>query len=256
MEKAIKQRLLGGLVLVAGAALFLPVLLDGSGAGLTTPPIPAAPEVPGVEAIAPALDEKVATADAAVEAAHADRTFPTEEPSAAPVGEGEVAPDAAALAGEASAPAAAATPAQPKTSAPVATPPVASKDSAPALSKPAASAPAAAPVAPAVKPVAPVAKPAAPAMAPAKPATSPTATAALPSAWVVQVASLSSRDKAEALVKKLRGKGYAAVLRPQGSNWKVMVGPELNRTVADSIKARLAADPELKISGWVQAYKP
>ncbi|MCC2639045.1 MAG: cell division protein [Moraxellaceae bacterium] len=251
MEKAIKQRLLGGLVLVAGAALFLPVLLDGSGAGLTIPPLPAAPEVAGVEAMAPQLEQKVAEAEQAVDAAHAGR-----EEADAPAAEGDVVADAAALAAEegaaATAAAAAASPKTPVT-APTARP---VPPSVPALAKPATPAPV-----PAVssKPAAPVpAKPVATAPLPAKPApTAPKpAAAAVPGAWIVQVASLSSREQAQKLVQQLRGKGYPAVLNPQGDKWKVMVGPELNRAVADSIKNRLAADPELKLNGWVQAYKP
>jgi len=30
----------------------------------------------------------------------------------------------------------------------------------------------------------------------------------------------------------------------------------MNRAVADTIKQKLAADSELKLSGWVQAWKP
>lgn len=271
MEKAIKQRLLGGLVLVAGAALFLPVLLDGSGASLTIPPMPAPPEVGGVEAVAPRLDQKVATADQSVDAAHAGRDAATPA-DAGPVGagEGEVAPDAAALAaaGE-SRPVAAA----PATAAAVVAPAVAAPRPAPAAPAPAPGvagptpAPLAVPkpadpraveakpapakpvaVAPAPKPVA-----AAPAPAPAKPASTGPAGG---NAWVVQVAVLSSRDKAQALVQQLRRKGYPAVMTPYGGNFKVQVGPELDRAVADSIKSRLAGDPELRLSGWVQPYRP
>lgn len=232
MEKAIKQRLLGGLVLVAGAALLLPILLDGSGSSLTIPSMPTPPEVPGVEAVSPKLDEKVKAADQAVEAAHAERTLDVEGDG----GEVDVEP------------AEAAPPAQPADAA------------SGTAGKPA---PATAPSAPAPKPVekAAAAKPAAPSVTPApaeagKTATKPAAPAALPQAWVVQVASLSSREKAEAMVKTLRGKGYPAVLRPQGGSWKVMVGPELSRDVAETLKSRLAADPQLRLNGWVQAYKP
>jgi cell division septation protein DedD len=84
----------------------------------------------------------------------------------------------------------------------------------------------------------------------------PAAASALPEAWVVQVASLSAKDKADALVQKLRQKNYRAVVHQQGAVWKVIVGPELRKEAAESIKSRLAADPELKLSGWVQAYKP
>lgn len=262
MEKAIKQRLLGGLVLVAGAALFLPVLLDGSGAVLTIPPLPAAPEVGGVEAMAPRLDHKVAETEQAVDAAHAGRDAAPAEAEAgagaaagaAPAGDAtDVAPDAAAAAGEGSSPVA------PTPSASVAAGSAAKP--APSPAKPAPAPVAAVAPAPAARPVVPV--PAKPPVPPAptvadKPSTGAPATArpSAGGAWVVQVASLSSREKAQALVQQLRRKGYPAVLNPQGGQFKVVVGPELNRAVADSIKSRLAADPELKLNGWVQAYKP
>lgn len=283
MEKAIKQRLLGGVVLVAGAVLFLPVLLDGSGASLTIPPLPKAPEVSGVEAMAPQLDQKVAETEQAVDAAHAGRDEAQAEASAPVAGEGgDVAPDAAALAGgdtaAATAPAVsakpvAATAATSTTAAAAAkaaaTPPAAAaaKPAAPAAvpAKPAVTTPVPAKPLPMPAPVAATApaKPVAPAVtASAKPvakeapAAKPGTDKALPAAWLVQVGVFSSRDKAQSLVQQLRRKGYAAVLSPQGGAFKVVVGPELNRSVADSIKARLAADPELRLNGWVQAYKP
>jgi DedD protein len=226
MEKEIKQRLLGGLVLIAGAALFLPVLLDGSGASLTVPAIPAPPQVAGVDEIAPPLEQKVEAAEAAVTEAHAGREEATAEPAAEAAGPSQVEPDAAALAGN-----------EPAT--PTATAAAEAERQRLAAEKLAL------------------------AKAQAQKAAAQAATAerkptsvALPAAWVVQVASLSSREKAEALVQKLRRKNYPAVISPQGSAWKVMVGPELSREVADATRAKLAADPELKLNGWVQSYKP
>lgn len=240
MEKEIKQRLLGGLVLVAGAALFLPVLLDGSGASLTVPPMPAPPQVAGVDEIAPQLDEKVAAAEAAVAEAHAGREETASE--AAPEAEAsQVEPDAAAVAAQTAPDAAVAVAAEAGRKRAEAEKAALAR----AEAEKAALAKAQAENAAAAR--AGAAKTAAPA---AKPAITP------PAAWVVQVASLSSRDKAEALVQKLRRKNYPAVISPQGSAWKVMVGPELSREVADTTRARLAADPELKLNGWVQSYKP
>ncbi|MDF3032042.1 MAG: cell division protein [Moraxellaceae bacterium] len=237
MEKEIKQRLLGGLVLVAGAALFLPVLLDGSGASLTVPPMPAPPQVAGVDEIAPQLDQNVAEAERAVSEAHAGR----DEASAAEAtaAASEIRPDSAEPA------AAEAGPVQPDPAAAA----VAAERERLAAEKAAAEKAAAekARLEAAAKAKA-ATKPAT--AAGSKPAVSP------PAAWVVQVASLSSRDKAEALVQKLRRKNYPAVISPQGSMWKVMVGPELSREVADATKAKLAADPELRLNGWVQSYKP
>lgn len=287
MEKAIKQRLLGGLVLVAGAALFLPVLLDGSGAALTIPPMPRAPEVGGVEALAPRLDRKVAEAEQAIDAAHAGREEAATDVAPA-AGEGaDVAPDAAALTAVDGRPpeaTAASRSAMTPAAATATAPPPAVAATRPAVAPVApAKAPAAVAAAPqsaivgtapakpaaiptpakpaAASPAPAAAKTATPAVAAAKPAeprdaTRPAADQALPGAWLVQVGVFSSRDKAQALVQQLRHKGYAAVLHPQGDSFKVVVGPELNRSVADSIKTRLATDPELKLNGWVQAYKP
>lgn len=236
MEKEIKQRLLGGLILVAGAALFLPVLLDGSGASLTVPPLPAPPQVAGVDELAPKLDQKVEAASQAVAEAHAGRD--------------DVPPEAVATAAPDQAePGTAAQPVPPE---PAAAAAVAERErlaaEKAALEKAAAEKAA---LEKAQQEKAAAAKAASkPAAAERKPAVVP------PAAWVVQVASLSSRDKAGALVQKLRHKGYAAVVVPQGSLWKVMVGPELSREVADATRAKLAADPELKLNGWVQSYKP
>lgn len=265
MEKAIKQRLLGGLVLVAGAALFLPMLLDGAGAPLAVPPMPVAPKVEGVEQVAPRLDAEVQAAEQSVNAAHEGSTF-AESPEAAVSTEEDVSADAAATAV-----------AEMPTADKVAQDKAAQDKLAQAAQAKAATEKAAALKVEQEKAAqlkaaqqkaeqekarlaaesakkAEADKKTADAKAAASKPASPAA--ALPEAWVVQVASLSSKDKADALVGKLRQKNYRAVAHQQGGVWKVVVGPELRRDVADSIKSRLAADPELKLSGWVQAYKP
>lgn len=257
MEKAIKQRLLGGLVLVAGAALFLPVLLDGSGAPLTMPPMPIPPKVPVLEAVAPRLDAQVKAADAAVVAAHEGQTFTDR----AAVVEGDVVADAAAnVEAVATSPGAAAIAAAAQATA------SAAADAKRALAEKTEKAKAEqqkleqqkleqlSAQKTADKAQAALAKTSAKAVVPVTVATAKSA--ALPEAWVVQVASLTSQDKADALVQSLRKKSYHAVAHKQGDVWKVVIGPELRREIADSIKSRLAADPELKLSGWVQAYKP
>lgn len=274
MDKAVKQRLVGGLVLIAGAALFLPMLLDGSGAELVVPPVPAPPVVAGVEALQPKLEAEVVAAGQAVDEAQAGPVFHDVTPAApeAAVVE-DTPPDEAYHMAEAAAPVAA--PAV-KTPAPVTAAETAAKEKLAAdaarlaaqkaeaekllrdkaekerlarlaAEQKAKEAAEAKLKAVAAKPVAAAVKPAA---APAKPA------ADLPQAWVVQVASLSAREKADELVARLRSKGYRATAVYQTSMWKVVVGPELRKEVAESIKQRLAADPELRLSGWVQAWKP
>lgn len=246
MEKAIKQRLLGGLVLVAGAALFLPMLLDGSGAPLTVPPMPTPPRVPALEAVAPKLDQQVKAASESVAAAH-------ESQAVAPAAEEDVAADAAAEVAviKPPVPVAAVATKSAAESQRLAAEKAASEKAVKegAAKEKAAQEKLAREKAEKTKAEQKVAEKLQVAAAAAKPA-------ALPDAWVVQVASLASKEKSDALVQSLRKKGYRAVAHQQGKVWKVVVGPELRREVADTIRSRLAADPELKLSGWVQPYNP
>jgi cell division septation protein DedD len=266
MEKAIKQRLVGGLVLIAGAALFLPMLLDGSGSELVVPPMPEPPKVAGVERIAPQLEAEVNAAEEAVDEAQAGPVFHEVTPPASSEAAEDAPPDESYALAQA--------PAQPASPAPA---PVADKAAAAAEAEKAAAAQAARLAAQKAeadrlarekaekerlarieaerkaqeaKKTAAATPGVATAPVPAKPA------ANLPEAWVVQVASLSARDKADELVTRLRAKGYRATLVYQSGMWKVLVGPELRKEVAEAIKQRLAADPDLKLSGWVQAWKP
>lgn len=270
MEKAIKQRLVGGLVLIAGAALFLPMLLDGSGSELVVPPMPEPPKVAGVDRLDPRLEADVKAAEQAVDDAQAGPVFHEVTPPAQPEVVEDTPPDESYALAQA--------PAQPASPAPAQTS-VAEKAATSAVVAEKAAAVQAARVAAqkaeadrlarekaekerlarieaerkaqeARKAAEATTKPAATTPVPVKPA------ANLPQAWVVQVASLSARDKADELVTRLRAKGYRATLVHQSGMWKVLVGPELRKEVADSIKQRLAADPELRLSGWVQAWKP
>lgn len=267
IEKAIKQRLVGGLVLIAGAVLFLPVLLDGSGAELVVPPMPQPPKVVGLKDVQPRLEGEVAAATASVDQAQAGPEFhDVTPPDAAPVVEDTPPDDAYALAQS------------PATPVPAATPTASDKQAQARLEAEKAAASEAARLAAQkaeterlarerlekerlarleAEKKAQEAKLKA-AQAQAKPvATSPARPAAdLPQAWVVQVASLSAREKADELVSRLRAKGFRATVVHQSGNWKVLVGPELRKEVAESVRQRLASDPELKLSGWVQAWKP
>jgi DedD protein len=281
MEKAVKQRLVGGLVLIAGAALFLPMLLDGSGSDLVVPPMPQPPQVATVDEVRPRLEADVAAATASVDAAQAGPVFhEVTPPSAVAVVEDTPPDEAYALAQAPAAPTApvVATPApasaaiaqtgadkqaeariKAEKAAAEATRVAAQKAEADRLvrekaekerlarleaekkAKDAKAKAAQAQTQVATKPVA---------------AVQPKPEANLPQAWVIQVASLSAREKADELVSRLRAKGFRATIVHQSGNWKVLVGPELRKEVAESIKQRLASDPELKLSGWVQAWKP
>lgn len=297
MDIAVKQRILGGFVLLAGAALFLPMLLEGSGVKALQPPeLPAAPVTPTTADLAPPLQEKAREIEAGVAASHGDPTFydvppPQDAPAAAPtpaVPEQfhvvSPAPDktvpAAAAAAQAVAPVPA--PAPPK---PVTAPaPVAER----AVDKAAAEQAARAAKAQADKLAADkaaAAKKVADARiatdrlaaekaradklaadqkaAEAKAAADKAARAAvqdpdpaLPQAWVVQAGNFAARDKAQALVDKLRAKGFRASLAGKDGGWRVIIGPELDKSLAEAAKKRLAADADLKLSGWIQAYRP
>ncbi|HNC01880.1 MAG TPA: SPOR domain-containing protein, partial [Agitococcus sp.] len=76
-------------------------------------------------------------------------------------------------------------------------------------------------------------------------------------AWVVQVASVSDKAKADALSSKLAGKGYRSRVVKNGDTWKVVVGPELDKGKAQSLKSKLSGESALGVTGaWVAPWKP
>lgn len=83
----------------------------------------------------------------------------------------------------------------------------------------------------------------------------------LAEAWDVQVAALATADAAEKLRAKLAKAGYNARVRAVQSAgktvYRVLVGPELRRDVAVTLRDRLAADARVgKPSGLLQRYVP
>lgn len=204
MNIQLKQRLVGAVVLVALAVIFIPMLLPGEGdlgggihgsnippePDFRFPPVPKAPKAPPV-AVAPAVP---VGDDSAVKPA------PEKKVATKPAAEPE--PKAKAKA-------------KPKPK-------------------------------PTVKPAsAPVAK-----AVPRK------NTSGQVGAWVVQVGSFSARNNAKALRDKLRKQGYASFVESirgdAGRVYRVRVGPELTRSAADKLQARLKKEAGLK--GLVQAY--
>lgn len=304
MDIAIKQRLLGGAVLLAGAVLFLPMLLEGSGVKALQPPeIPPAPTVPKPSDLAPALSQKAAEVESGIAASHGEPTFYPVQPATTatdPVPPAdavpekfhlsEVAPasvtapdldDKAAVREAAAGKQAADKAAVEKASAQralaqqqaterlVAARAAADKAAAEkaaqaeklaarkaAADKQAADKAAADKLAARKQAAEKAAADKANAEKAAKAAPAADPDPALPQAWVVQVARLSTRENAEALVAKLRAKGFRAGLSGADSSWRVTIGPELDKSVAESAKRRLASDPDLKITGWIQAYRP
>ena len=290
MDIAVKQRILGGVVLLAAAILFLPVLLEGAGVQALRPPTPpSAPSSPTTQDLAPALQQQAQDMAKEISASHGEPTFypvepaiteapaPTpatpeqfrlQEPATRPapstdaLAEQQLAANLAAeKAAKLKAEAAAATAAQAKLDDQSAVKTAAAEKKVAAEKKALAEKKAA--VEKAALEKAKAEKLAAEKAAADKKAAAAQATKtptdpdpALPQAWVVQVARLNAPEKANALVEKLRAKGYRASAAGTGDSWRVIIGPELDKSVAESIRRRLAEDPQLKLSGWIQAYRP
>ena len=216
LDKAYKQRMVGALVLVALAVIFLPMLFSRQDEQRqVTVDAPAAPQAPAVAQI---QMETVAVPEPQV--------LPQEPvPS-----DDEVAEQAAPAA------------------------PIASAAPAPApapVAKPIAPTPAPAPV---VKPTTAPAQPIA--ALSAKPDTTQSRVDAngLSVSWSVQLASLSSRASAESLQKTLRSQGYNAYIRSADGKNRVFVGPLIERAEADRLRDLLSRQQNLK--GFVVRFQP
>lgn len=257
MDNQVKQRVIGAVVLVALAVIFVPMLLEkpDSDLGPVGSNLPEQPDQTVQDRIEPlTLPEPPAEEEPA-------QVVLDQAPDAATATQ---APDAAAIPpppGAAQAPAEESTaPVEPALPAPVTTAPIApapATTAPPAATAPATQPPTAAPAAP-VQQAAPVVAAPAPATTPAKPVTgAQTDTAAKPlSGWVVQLASLASKNNALALRERLRGLGYTAFVEEtttaQGVLYRVRVGPELERANAETLRNRL--EQQVQIKGIVSRY--
>jgi DedD protein len=228
LDKAYKQRMVGALVLIAIAVIFLPMLFSRQD------------EARRVQVEAPAAPQAPATSQIKVE--------PVSVPEQQPLPQEPVPTD-----DELTQPAQPVHPAQPLQQRTSQQPP--SMPIAPAPSKPVAAAPKPAQTTP-VKP-APAPTPA-PAQAPA-----PVASAAdtsrvdangLSVTWAVQLASLSNRANADALQKTLRTQGYNAYIRTSDGVNRVFVGPVIERVEADRLRDTL--EKQQKIKGIVVRFQP
>lgn len=76
-----------------------------------------------------------------------------------------------------------------------------------------------------------------------KPTEKPAQAASATGMWAVQLGSFSNRDNAERLAANLRGEGYAAFLSRLGTDGgelhRVRIGPQKNRDDAESVAAKL-----------------
>ncbi|WP_439879150.1 SPOR domain-containing protein [Pseudomonas prosekii] len=222
LDKSYKQRMVGALVLVALAVIFLPMLFtrqdEQRQVTVEAPSAPQAPVMPQVQVEPVVVPEPQALPQ---EPVPSDDEIADQQAPSMPI-----AP---------AAPAAPATPAAPVAAAP---------------------APAAKPVTP---PPAPVAKPAPAqpiAAAPAKPDTTQSRVDAngLSVSWSVQLASLTSRASAESLQKSLRSQGYNAYIRTADGKNRVFVGPLIERAEADRLRDLLGRQQNLK--GFVVRFQP
>jgi DedD protein len=217
LDKAYKQRMVGALVLVALAVIFLPMLFSRQDeqrqVTVEAPAAPQAPAMPQVQVEPVVVPEPQALPQ---EPVPSDEEIAQQEAPAVP------------SAPAATAPAPTAKPVAPPASAPV-----------PALAAKPSTAPA--------QPIT---------AAPGKPDTTQSRVDAngLSVSWSVQLASLANRESAEKLQKTLRSQGYNAYIRSADGKNRVFVGPLIERAEADRLRDLLNRQQNLK--GFVVRFQP
>lgn len=206
LDKAYKQRMVGALVLVALAVIFLPMLFSRQDEQRqVTVEAPAAPQpsaMPQVQMDPVAVPEPQALPQEPV---------PTDEEVVE-----ETVPAAPAAAPAAPAPTIPAQIARPATPPPVA------------------------------KPIPAPAQPITSATSKPDTTQSRVDANGLSVSWSVQLASLSSRASAESLQKNLRSQGYNAYIRSADGKNRVFVGPLIERAEADRLRDLLSRQQNLK----------
>jgi DedD protein len=206
LDKAYKQRMVGALVLVALAVIFLPMLFSRQDeqrqVTVDAPAAPHAPAMPQVQIEPVAVPEPQALPQ---EPVPSDDEIAEQQAPSAPI-----AP-----------------------SAPVAPAPPAAKPVTP-------------PAAPVAKPVPTPAQPIAAAPSKPSTTPSRVDANGLSVSWSVQLASLSSRESAESLQKTLRSQGYNAYIRSADGKNRVFVGPLIERAEADRLRDLLSRQQNLK----------
>ena len=206
LDKAYKQRMVGALVLVALAVIFLPMLFSRQDeqrqVTVEAPAAPQAPALPQVQMETVAVPEPQALPQEPV---------PTDDE----VAEQEVP------------------------SAPVAAAPVVPAQ----IVKPATPPPTSKPIPAPAQPI--TAGPSAVASKPDTTQSRVDANG-LSVSWSVQLASLSSRASAESLQKTLRSQGYNAYIRSADGKNRVFVGPLIERAEADRLRDLLGRQQNLK----------
>ncbi|MGS2717627.1 SPOR domain-containing protein [Eionea flava] len=81
-------------------------------------------------------------------------------------------------------------------------------------------------------------------------------TSGLPKSWVIQAASFQSKEHAEALMNKLRGKNLKAYVRPvktsKGQFFRVLIGPYISQSRAETDK--VVVDKTYKVKGQILRF--
>jgi DedD protein len=207
LDKAYKQRMVGALVLVALAVIFLPMLFSRQDeqrhVTVEAPSAPQAPAMPQVQVEPVVVPEPQALPQEPV-------------PSDEDIAEQET---------------------------PVPVAPVAPAPTAKAVTPPAA--PVLAPTTAAKPTVAPT-QPITAAPGKPDTTQSRVDANGLSVSWSVQLASLTSRESAEKLQKSLRSQGYNAYIRTADGKNRVFVGPLIERAEADRLRDLLSRQQNLK----------
>lgn len=247
MDNVVKQRVIGAVVLVALAVIFVPMLLNQSGDNLgpvggnlpdqpeqivhdrieplTLPEPPAETEPAQVVLDQPTPENAAAAPAPAIGAPQSETPQPGTSQAGTPPATPSPAPN------------------------PTANPPLNQAPNASVAEETVTAPPPAVPT-----PAAPVATPATPAPAAVeKPAPAP---AKALSGWVVQLVATANKTHALALREKLRALGYTAFVEEtktaQGVLFRVRVGPELERGNAEDVRNRL--ERQVRIKGMVTRY--
>lgn len=191
LEQGLKQRIVGAVVLLGLAVIFLPMLLsrqdDVREVRVEVPPMPKPAVLPDMT---PEPVQELPPAEGS-QAEYADQPVLDEVPEPMPVAEPVTAPE----------------------------------------------------------PIAEV-KPAEPAKAPAAPLDNN----GLSDGWSVQLASLSNKASADALVADLRSKGYNGYSRIHGQMQRVFVGPVIDK--AEAAKLRDQLQKQRGLNGFVVRFAP
>ncbi|TRX75713.1 SPOR domain-containing protein [Pseudomonas mangiferae] len=231
LDKGLKQRIVGALVLLALAVVFLPMLFSREDerrhVRVDVPAMPQSPGLPKIEMQPVDVPEPVPVPEDPLPPTEPIPGTVAEAPAADPVPPAEpIAPVA-----------------QP-TPTPVPTP----------VANPASVAQTPAPPKPTPTPTPAPTAPSAPEPAANTQADSRLDENGLPISWSVQLASLSNRASAEALQKKLRSQGYNAYIRSLEGMNRVFVGPVIERAEANRLRDQLSKQQNL--NGFLVRFQP